>query len=145
ARHAGAALHEALGERLAPSPVLVALADTKRLGRKGGVGFYVYEDGKERRIDETIHQELASVLAHRKDVPEKEIVDRLVLAMINEASRVLEEGIVTSAGSLDLAMIMGTGFPPFLGGLLRYADSLGAPALLEALTGLERAHGERFS
>jgi 3-hydroxyacyl-CoA dehydrogenase/enoyl-CoA hydratase/3-hydroxybutyryl-CoA epimerase len=144
-RHAGAALHEALGERLAPSPVLLALGNTKRLGRKGGAGFYLYEDGEEKRIDESVYQELASVIPQRKEVPEKQIVDRLVLVMINEASRVLEEQIVASAASLDLAMIMGTGFPPFRGGLLRYADSLGADAVLTALNDLQRTHGERFA
>jgi 3-hydroxyacyl-CoA dehydrogenase/enoyl-CoA hydratase/3-hydroxybutyryl-CoA epimerase len=144
-RHAGAALHEALGERLAPSPVLLALGNTKRLGRKGGAGFYLYEKGEEKRIDETVYQELGSVIPQTKDVPEKQIVDRLVLVMINEAARVLEERIVASAGALDLAMIMGTGFPPFRGGLLRYADSLGADAVLTALSHLQRTHGERFA
>ncbi|MGE0158344.1 MAG: 3-hydroxyacyl-CoA dehydrogenase NAD-binding domain-containing protein [Gemmatimonadales bacterium] len=144
-RHAGASLHEALGERLAPAPVLLALGNTERLGRKGGVGFYVYEKGEEKRVDETIYQELGSVIPQQRNVPEREIVDRLVLAMINEASRVLEERIVASAGSLDLAMIMGTGFPPFRGGLLRHADSLGAPAVLTGLTDLQRKCGERFA
>jgi 3-hydroxyacyl-CoA dehydrogenase len=144
-RHAGASLHEALGERLAPSPVLLALGNTKRLGRKGGVGFYVYEKGEEKRIDETVYQELGSVIPQTRDIPEKEIVDRLVLVMINEASRVLEEHIVASAGSLDLAMIMGTGFPPFRGGLLRHADGLGATAVLTGLQELQRVHGERFA
>ncbi len=143
--HAGAALHEALGDRLAPSPVLVALGNTKRLGRKGGAGFYQYEKGEEKRIDPTVYEELGSVVPQARDVPEKDIVDRLVLAMINEAARVLEEGVVASAGSLDLAMIMGTGFPPFHGGLLRYADSLGAEAILMRLTDLQRVHGARFA
>jgi 3-hydroxyacyl-CoA dehydrogenase/enoyl-CoA hydratase/3-hydroxybutyryl-CoA epimerase len=109
------------------------------------VGFYVYERGEEKRIDETVYQELGSVIPQVRDVPEKQIVDRLVLAMINEASRVLEERIVESAGSLDLAMIMGTGFPPFRGGLLRHADSLGPQAVLTELKDLQRAHGERFA
>jgi 3-hydroxyacyl-CoA dehydrogenase len=144
-RHAGASLHEALGRRLTPSPVLLALGNTKRLGRKGGIGFYVYEKGKEKRIDETVYQELGSVIPQTRNVPEQEIIDRLVLVMINEASRVLEERIVESAGSLDLAMIMGTGFPPFRGGLLRHADSLGVGAVHVRLYELLREHGERFA
>jgi len=144
-RHAGSALHEALGERLAPSPVLLALGNTKRLGRKGGAGFYLYEKGEEKRIDPTVYQELGSVVPASRVVSEKDIVDRLVLSMINEAARVLEEGIVRSAGSLDLAMIMGTGFPPFRGGLLRYADTLGAEAILLKLNDLQRAYGARFA
>lgn len=143
-RHAGAALHEALGERLAPSPVLLALGNTKRLGRKGGVGFYLYEKGDEKRIDDTVYAELGSVVPAPRDVSDREIVNRLVLAMVNEAARVLEEGVVGSASAVDLAMIMGTGFPPFRGGLLRYADSLQPQAVLYDLRELQQAHGGRF-
>ena len=143
-RHAGAALHEALGERLAPSPVLLALGNTKRLGRKGGVGFYLYEKGDEKRIDETVYAELGSVVPAPKDMAEQEIVNRLMLAMINEAARVLEEGVIGSASAVDLAMIMGTGFPPFRGGLLRYADSLQPQAVRYDLEELRQTHGARF-
>jgi 3-hydroxyacyl-CoA dehydrogenase/enoyl-CoA hydratase/3-hydroxybutyryl-CoA epimerase len=144
-RHAGASLHDALGDRLRPAPVLLALGNTKRLGRKGGAGFYVYANGEEKGVDETVYAELGSVVPQAGNVTEKEIVDRLVLAMVNEASRVLEERIVSGSGALDLAMIMGTGFPPFRGGLLRYADALGAREILMRLTQLQRAHGERFA
>jgi 3-hydroxyacyl-CoA dehydrogenase/enoyl-CoA hydratase/3-hydroxybutyryl-CoA epimerase len=64
--------------------------------------------------------------------------------MINEAARALEDDVVASAGDLDLAMITGTGFPPFRGGLLRYADTIGTPVLLEKLLGLEQEYGVRF-
>jgi 3-hydroxyacyl-CoA dehydrogenase/enoyl-CoA hydratase/3-hydroxybutyryl-CoA epimerase len=64
--------------------------------------------------------------------------------MINEASRALDEAVVSSAGELDLGMIMGTGFPPFRGGLLRYADSLGAAKIVERLEEYSKVHGERF-
>jgi 3-hydroxyacyl-CoA dehydrogenase/enoyl-CoA hydratase/3-hydroxybutyryl-CoA epimerase len=69
----------------------------------------------------------------------------MVLAMINEASLILEEKIVASAAELDLAMIMGTGFPPFRGGLMRYADSLGSPHIVARLEELERRVGPRFT
>jgi 3-hydroxyacyl-CoA dehydrogenase/enoyl-CoA hydratase/3-hydroxybutyryl-CoA epimerase len=144
-RHAGASLHTALGERLAPSPVLLALGSTQRLGRKGGSGFYRYEKGEEKGIDDTVYAELASVVPPRREVPEPEIVSRLVLLMVNEAARVLEERIVSSASAVDLAMIMGTGFPPFRGGLLKYADSLGPKAVHHDLEELRQAHGHRFA
>ncbi|MBM4185098.1 MAG: fatty oxidation complex subunit alpha [Gemmatimonadetes bacterium] len=144
-RHAGASLHAALGERLAPSPVLLALGNTKRLGRKGGAGFYLYEKGEEKGIDETVYADLASVVPPRREIPEQQIVNRLVLAMVNEAARVLEERIVTSASAVDLAMIMGTGFPPFRGGLLRWADSIGPKAVNYDLEELRQAHGDRFA
>jgi 3-hydroxyacyl-CoA dehydrogenase/enoyl-CoA hydratase/3-hydroxybutyryl-CoA epimerase len=69
----------------------------------------------------------------------------MVLAMVNEAARCLEERIVATAALVDLAMIMGTGFPPFRGGLLRHADTLGLPSVVERLRGLEKEHGARFA
>src|SRR6185295_6649199 len=72
------------------------------------------------------------------------VVERMTLAMINEAALILDEKIVATAGELDLAMIMGTGFPPFRGGLLRYADSLGLPYILARLDELSTKLGKRF-
>jgi 3-hydroxyacyl-CoA dehydrogenase/enoyl-CoA hydratase/3-hydroxybutyryl-CoA epimerase len=69
----------------------------------------------------------------------------MVLAMINEAALILDEKIVASAAELDLAMIMGTGFPPFRGGLLRYADSLGTPYINSRLDELSTSVGPRYN
>jgi 3-hydroxyacyl-CoA dehydrogenase / enoyl-CoA hydratase / 3-hydroxybutyryl-CoA epimerase len=143
--HAGAALHGALGERLAPSPALVALGNSGRLGKKGGVGFYRYEKGKERGVDESVYVALSSVIPPHRELDEHDVRQRLLISMINEAARALEEGIARGAADLDLAMIMGTGFPPFRGGLLRFADSMHARSLLEMSKKLQAAHGERFA
>jgi len=144
--HAGAALHEGLGDRLTPSPVLVALAKTDRLGRKGGQGFYLYEKGRQKNIDESVYAELgASVPNERRKLRDRDIRARLVVQMINEAARALDQGIVRTAAEVDLAMIMGTGFPPFRGGLLRFADSLHPKGVLDRARELEKAHGERFA
>jgi 3-hydroxyacyl-CoA dehydrogenase/enoyl-CoA hydratase/3-hydroxybutyryl-CoA epimerase len=149
--HAGAALYAGLGERLRPAPVLVELGDTGRLGRKGGAGFYTYDKGKEQGIDPEVLSQLPSAKqgpADESDAgPDREqaVRRRLVLAMINEAARTLEDGIVSSAQDVDLAMIMGTGFPPFRGGLLRFADSIHPRGLLDLMEGLEREHGERYT
>ena len=70
---------------------------------------------------------------------------RLILAMINEGARVLEDQVARSAEDVDLAMIMGTGFPPFRGGLLRYADSLHLKTILDRLRELEATVGPRFT
>jgi 3-hydroxyacyl-CoA dehydrogenase/enoyl-CoA hydratase/3-hydroxybutyryl-CoA epimerase len=145
-RHAGQSLYEALGERLTPSAPLVALADSGRLGKKGGLGFYQYEGGKEKSVDPDIYAVLApSVPAERVTMETREIRSRLVLAMLNEAARALEAGIVTRASDVDLAMIMGTGFPPFRGGLLRFADTIHARTVLARLEDLEKRHGPRFA
>ena len=73
-----------------------------------------------------------------------DVRDRLVLVMINEAARVLEEGVVTSAADVDLGMVMGTGFPPFRGGLLKYADDRGATAVAGAMEALCKTCGSRY-
>ena len=65
--------------------------------------------------------------------------------MINEAARTLEEGIVISAAEVDLAMIMGTGFPPFRGGLLRFADTIHPRGIVDRLEMLAEKHGPRFT
>jgi 3-hydroxyacyl-CoA dehydrogenase / enoyl-CoA hydratase / 3-hydroxybutyryl-CoA epimerase len=146
ARHAGGTMHEAFGDRFAPAAALSALEGSERLGRKNEKGFYVYEDGREKHPDQTIYEELAAVIGDdRTSIGAAQIRDRCILPMINEAARILEEGIARSAGDVDLAMITGTGFPPFRGGLLRYADRLGLDEILARLTALEAMHGERFA
>ena len=72
------------------------------------------------------------------------IVDRCVLLMINEASYLLSSGVASSPATVDLAMILGTGFPPFTGGLLAYADSRGLDEVVNRLTVLRKQYGERF-
>jgi 3-hydroxyacyl-CoA dehydrogenase / enoyl-CoA hydratase / 3-hydroxybutyryl-CoA epimerase len=64
--------------------------------------------------------------------------------MVNEAARTLSDRVVKRAGELDLAMIMGTGFPPFTGGLLRFADSMGLEAIVAYLEDLAHRAGARF-
>ncbi|MBI4545350.1 MAG: enoyl-CoA hydratase/isomerase family protein [Gemmatimonadetes bacterium] len=145
AAHAAGVMHEALGERFRPALPLLALRRTARLGRKGGRGFYRYEGGKSKEADAAIYAELRdSVPASRRELPRALIQERTVLAMVNEAARALEDGIVGRAADVDLAMILGTGFPPFRGGLLRYADALGLPAILGKLGAFERERGPRF-
>jgi 3-hydroxyacyl-CoA dehydrogenase/enoyl-CoA hydratase/3-hydroxybutyryl-CoA epimerase len=149
-RHAGSALHEGLGDRLAPAPLLVDMARTKRLGRKGGLGFYRYERGRAKGVDPDVYGDLGLVKDARAkgnarlDELRTSIRRRLVLAMVNEAARALEDGIVRAAQDVDLAMIMGTGFPPFRGGLLRFADTLHPRGLLDRLSALQEVVGERF-
>jgi len=142
--HAGATLAEAFGERAFPAPALVALGESGRLGRKGGRGFYEYPKGKSPRFDPSVYADMG-LPAQRSSVAKTTAQDRLVLAMVNEAGRALEEGIVASAGDVDLGMVMGTGFPPFRGGLLKYADDRGTGDVLAELERMERRYGDRFA
>lgn len=145
ARHAGAVMMAAFGERLAPPPPMTALEQTKLLGRKGGRGFYEYEKGREKGVNEAVYGELRGALPEqRRDLPEQEILDRTLLVMVNEAARILSDGIVAAPADVDIGMITGTGFPPFRGGLLKWADATGTAAIVARLEALQAAHGVRF-
>jgi len=141
--HVSGILYRAFGERMKPAAALENLPGTKRLGRKGGLGFYTYENGREKAVDQEIYAALG-VPPQRGDIPREVIQERCVLVMVNEAARVLEEEIVRDAGDVDLGLITGTGFPPFRGGLLRYADTLGMSVVLERLEKYARERGARF-
>jgi 3-hydroxyacyl-CoA dehydrogenase / enoyl-CoA hydratase / 3-hydroxybutyryl-CoA epimerase len=143
AAKAGHVLYSAFGQRFTPSKGIEQLLADQRLGKKNGRGVYVYEAGKRKGPDPAVYK-LAGV-SNPKQADPKHVVERMVLAMINEASLILDEKIVASAAELDLAMIMGTGFPPFRGGLLRYADSLGLPYIVGRLDDLATRIGPRFN
>jgi 3-hydroxyacyl-CoA dehydrogenase/enoyl-CoA hydratase/3-hydroxybutyryl-CoA epimerase len=126
----------------AKSKVVEVLYGDGRHGKKNGKGLYRYEAGRRKGPDPSVYGLLS--VATPRPVHPKEAVDRMVLAMVNEASMILDEKIVGTAGELDLAMIMGTGFPPFRGGLLRYADSIGLRSVVARLEELAKVHGPRF-
>jgi 3-hydroxyacyl-CoA dehydrogenase/enoyl-CoA hydratase/3-hydroxybutyryl-CoA epimerase len=125
---------KSLGERIEVPNMIEPLYDSKRLGKKSGRGFYLYDDkGKQLSVDKGIYAELG-LSAPTNPLSEKECLERGVFTMINEASLALiEDHIVAHPEDVDLAMIMGTGFPPFRGGLLKYADSLGSQYVAQEL------------
>jgi len=135
-------LGAAFGERMEPSQVVATLYADGRFGKKNGKGLYLYEAGKRQSPDPSVYKLLNIKSTHPAD--EQAVVERMIFAMVNEAAMILDEKIVASAAELDLAMIMGTGFPPFRGGLLRYADKLGLPYILARLDDLAQKHGKRF-
>lgn len=137
-------LAEAFGERMTGPRSLEKFIEDKRYGKKSSRGLYIWRDGKREGPDPAVYT-LIGVTPSQQPMAAEAMVERMVLAMVNEASRVLDEEIVASAAELDLAMIMGTGFPPFRGGLLRYADTLGATHVLARLEALEREAGARFA
>jgi 3-hydroxyacyl-CoA dehydrogenase / enoyl-CoA hydratase / 3-hydroxybutyryl-CoA epimerase len=146
ARHAGAVMQAAFGERLAPPPPIAALEGTGLLGRKGGRGFYSYEDGREKGVNQGLYALLSNTVpAQRRELDGAEVLDRTLLVMVNEAARIIEEEIVAGPDDVDLGMITGTGFPPFRGGLLRWADTLGLEEVLRRLERLQLKHGARFA
>ena len=135
-------LLEAFPDRLVFPGWLDRLADSGRLGVKSGRGIYVYDGRRQLDPDPAIYAVLGlSPTIRRPDLPA--LAERMVLPMVNEAARCLAEGIVAGPEDLDLAMIMGTGFPPFRGGLCRWADGMGLSRIVDKLERLA-ATGERL-
>ena len=134
-------LEEGYGERMRTSPIFERIySDLGLLGKKKGAGFYTYV----KNVAE-VNQNVVNLVKTNRTFTDEEIIDRTVLIMVNEASRALEEGIVKNAQYLDMAMVMGTGFPPFRGGLLAYADERGIKSVVARLQSLSHAYGERFT
>lgn len=135
-------LYGAFGERMKSPEAMASVVSEKRLGKKVGLGIYRYEKG-ERKEDLSL-LEVFKPKARASDLTDEVIVRRLVYLMINEASRCVEEKLVRHVSDIDVGMIFGTGFAPFRGGLLKYADSLGAETILSDLDIFARKYGERF-
>lgn len=135
-------LGTAFPQRMAPAPVLAKMVEAGRLGKKSGKGFY-RRDGR-RRVPDSSVRPLLGLGAERRAESHDALSERMVMAMINESAWCLEDGVVADAGAVDLAMIFGTGFPPFRGGPLRWADTLGLPQVVTRLRALRAEKGERF-
>ncbi len=136
-------LGDAFGDRLPLPGWLDNLAAGDRLGTKTGRGFYQYA-GRERKDPDAAVYGLLGLTPTIDHPDPAALADRMVLPMVNEAARCLQERVVGSPGDLDLALILGTGFPPFRGGLCRWADGQGLPTLVAALERLEGTVGDRF-
>ena len=136
-------MHEGLGERAHPSKFSNLLVDKKFYGKKSAKGFYLYDEkGKVTGPNTEIEELFPST---KKKMSETDLQMRLFLPMINEAAMILNEGIVNRAEEVDLGLIFGIGFPPFRGGLLRYADSEGLDKILAALKDFsETVNKERY-
>ncbi len=145
-------LHEAFGDRMQPVALFNDLIESKSLGKKTKLGIYQYDDKLKKTAINPAVLQLIYQASSREIIEQKlnshksneEIIDRLVMVMINEALRCLADGVVVSASSLDLAMVFGTGFAPFYGGLLCYADYLGLEVVYQKLLGLASVSGLNY-
>jgi 3-hydroxyacyl-CoA dehydrogenase/enoyl-CoA hydratase/3-hydroxybutyryl-CoA epimerase/3-hydroxyacyl-CoA dehydrogenase/enoyl-CoA hydratase/3-hydroxybutyryl-CoA epimerase/enoyl-CoA isomerase len=138
--YAGLVLSAAYGDRIEASPLIPALVKSGRLGRKTGVGFYHYGTGGQHaridRPDEGVMTLIKPYALPVRETTDATIRDRLLLPMLLEALRVLDEGIVRDGRDIDLAVIHALGFPAFRGGLLAWGDSLGAAEVVRRLAPL---------
>jgi 3-hydroxyacyl-CoA dehydrogenase / enoyl-CoA hydratase / 3-hydroxybutyryl-CoA epimerase len=139
----GQVLYDALGERMKPSASLARVVADGRTGRKGGRGFYRYENGKRRGVDESVYALLPTGIA-RVEMAAAEMQQRCMLALLNEAARCLEDGVLRSPRDGDVGAVFGIGFPPFLGGPFRHIDHEGAPNIVRQLEALHQRFSPRF-
>ena len=125
-------MHDGLGERAKDSGQAKSMIEKNFLGRKTSKGFYLYDE-KGKVIG--VNPEVVEMLPSNKQMERKEIQMRVILPMINEASYILDEKIVDTPDQVDLGLVFGIGFPPFRGGLCKYADEEGLDRLLSAIEG----------
>ena len=120
-------------------PIADCLVTQNRLGKKNGAGWYNYPNGSitvDPKVEYIICREAKAANIKRRHFSSDEIQQRLLLAMINEAANTLDEGIAVSAADIDLVLVHGYGFPRWRGGLMHYADQLGATLVMAELTKL---------
>ncbi|MGF1718438.1 fatty acid oxidation complex subunit alpha FadB [Vibrio kyushuensis] len=136
ASHCIDVMNEAFGERLATPKVnlIQKFVDNGKLGQKSHCGFYAHEADRRGRIKPVASESSNALLAEHVNAPQsltsEDIQMRMMLPMMFEAIRCLDEGIIASAAEGDIAFVYGTGFPPFRGGLFYYMDQFGLDNLL---------------
>ncbi|MBW8863497.1 MAG: hypothetical protein JF609_00960 [Verrucomicrobia bacterium] len=131
ALHVTETLAAKFSDRMSIPDCLRKMTAESMLGRKNGRGFYLHDKSKEAILNQRAKAFTRNELAHL--LPREVLQERMAFLMVNEAVRCLEEQLVTGPADIDFAMIMGTGFAPFRGGPLRYADSLGSAKLVGAM------------
>lgn len=138
--HVSAILYAAYAKRMQPAAVMAKMMEKEWLGVKRQKGFYDYSGNKPH-----VNAGISAFQLQKTSLDDLCIQQRALFIMINEASRCLEESVVDNARYLDMALVMGAGFPAFRGGLMRYADSLGIESVVTKLNQLRAAYGERFA
>ena len=134
-------LRESMADRMAESEILHKLVEDGRLGKKSKKGFYIYSNRK-TEYDPRIENYIS--VGQRTDLDEQQLIQRMIYPMVNEAARCLQEGIAAVPRDVDIGMIFGTGFAPFRGGLLRYADQENVAKIVLTLQQFEDKYGSRF-
>ncbi len=152
AAHIAASMQPVFGDRLVPQPGFARMKERGWLGEKNKTGFYSYRGAKKR-----VNRGAAALVREGGAVPRFEMTgnqaaglrltegrERMVLLMLNEAAACRGEGLVSEADTLDLAMVLGTGWAPHRGGPLHYLRERGVAEVVQTLQALARRHGPRF-
>lgn len=137
AHHAQAVMAAGFPQRMQKDyrDAIDALFDASRYGQKNGKGFYSYKEdskGKPRKEqDDATDGLLAEVSQPKRNFSDEEIIARMMIPMVNEVVRCLEEGVIAGPAEADMALVYGLGFPPFHGGAFRWLDTQGSAKYLD--------------
>jgi 3-hydroxyacyl-CoA dehydrogenase/enoyl-CoA hydratase/carnithine racemase len=145
--HVNKTFEKRLGPRYKVHPLTELIYQTGCYGRKTGAGYFDYSGGQpvpNKKVVEVVRKFLKDNGVRPKEVSRQEIVDLMLALGINEAALMVEEDICDRPQDMDLAMVYGTGFPPYRGGILRYADKWGMKNVYKKLLELEKQYGLRF-
>jgi 3-hydroxyacyl-CoA dehydrogenase/enoyl-CoA hydratase/carnithine racemase len=145
--HVNKTFEKRLGPRYKVHPLTALIYQTGCYGRKTGAGYFDYSGGQpvpNKKVVEVVQKFLKDNGVRPKEVSKQEIVDLMLALGINEAALMVEEDICDRPQDMDLAMVYGTGFPPYRGGILRYADKWGMKNVYKKLLELEKQYGLRF-
>lgn len=133
------------GKPLPYHSVVDALVQAGRLGQKAGKGFYRYEDGRtalhDSETNAIVERVAKSLSIARRKIEDHEVETRCIYPLINEAAKILEDGIAYRASDIDVIWTTGYGFPRFRGGPLFYADTIGVKKVYEEVVRLYKLHG----
>jgi alkylation response protein AidB-like acyl-CoA dehydrogenase/3-hydroxyacyl-CoA dehydrogenase len=131
AHHICVTLSKQFPDRMSSPAILDKMLQAGFLGKKSGRGFYVHSKGGKTELNTPVESFRIGGLAN--GFTREDLQERMVLLMVNEAARCLEEQVVATADDVDFGMVMGTGFAPFRGGPLRYADCHGIEKIYLAM------------
>ncbi|KAH9800760.1 peroxisomal fatty acid beta-oxidation multifunctional protein AIM1 [Citrus sinensis] len=143
---------KAFPDRSFQSPLVDLLLKSGRNGKANGKGLYTYEKGSKPKPDPSVLpiieecRRLSNIMPGGKpiSVTEKEIVEMILFPVVNESCRVLEEGIVVRASDLDVASVLGMSFPSYRGGIVFWADAVGANYVYTSLKKWSQLYGNFF-
>ncbi|MGD2097084.1 MAG: 3-hydroxyacyl-CoA dehydrogenase NAD-binding domain-containing protein [Desulfobacterales bacterium] len=145
--HVNITFEQRLGERYKIHPLTERIYQTGCYGRKTGAGYFDYSGDQpvpNPKVVNIVQNYLQENRISPREMSTDEIIDVMLALGINEAVLMIEEGICDRPQDMDLAMIYGTGFPPYRGGILRYADRWGLDNVYQKLVELEKQYGPRF-
>ncbi|KAL0739136.1 hypothetical protein Bca4012_015346 [Brassica carinata] len=143
---------KAFGDRMFSSPLTELLLKSGRNGKINGRGYYIYQKGSKPKPDSSVlsvveeSRKLTNIMPGGKpiSVTDEEIVEMILFPVVNEACRVLDEGVVIRASDLDVASVLGMSFPSYRGGVLFWADTVGPKYIYERLKRLSETYGGFF-